>query len=112
MAGGAAGFEFVGEGSQGLVIRRVVIELEQVGALTVHALVPVGFHDHPLLPGRRVATPTRCVHRPTLGIVDQETNERPVELAENGMVGGRGAVVERGTLAAHVDNDFGCQDDR
>ena len=54
VAWGAAGFEFGGDRVFCLVVGRVVVEFEQVGRLTVNALVVVGFHDDPLLPRRRV----------------------------------------------------------
>ena len=69
--------------SQGLSVWRVVVELQQLGALTVDALVTVGFHHNALLTRGRVAAPARRIDRSTFGVMDQEPNECPVELSEH-----------------------------
>ena len=48
MAGGAAGFEFGGDGVLCLLVQRVVVEFEQVWALAINTLMVVGFENDTL----------------------------------------------------------------
>ena len=107
VTGGAAWFEFVGDGTLRALEGRVVIELEQIGALTIDALVAVGLHDHPLLSGRGVATAARRIDRSAFSIVDQQANERVVESTHDRTAGGGSPVIEGDAVTAHMHDDLG-----
>ena len=49
MAWGAARFQFGGDGVSRLLVRRVVVKLKQFRALTIDALVVVGFKNDAFL---------------------------------------------------------------
>ena len=57
MTGGAAGFEFGGDGVLCLLVRRVVVEFEQVWALAINTLMVVSLKNDTLLACRWM-TPT------------------------------------------------------
>ncbi len=55
---GAAGHEFRGDGAPGLVKRWDMVQLQELSALTISALVIVRFENHSFLPGSRVTSTT------------------------------------------------------
>ena len=61
MAWGAAWLEFCGDGVACLFVGRVVVEFENVGALTVNTFVVMSFKHHTLLTRGGVASTVRCV---------------------------------------------------
>ena len=111
MARCAAWFELVGDGPERVLEGRVVVEFEEVRVMAVDTLVAVRLHDHSLLSGRGVAASTRGIDRTAFGVVDQQANERAVELAEHGMAGRGRPIIKRDAVTTHVHDDFGGQVD-
>jgi len=107
MAWRTARFEFLDNCVSALVIVRAVVEFEEVGTLPIGALVAMRFHHDAFLSGRCVALPTRRIDRSAFGIVEQQANERAVELAEHRVAGRGRAVIEGEAVAAHMHHHLG-----
>ncbi len=105
VAGTAAWFEFGGDGVPGLVVGRVVVEFEQISALTVDAFMIVGFENDPFLAGGGVTSTVRRVDRPSLAVVDHHPYERVIESLTDRIVRDRCAVVEGGAIATNMDHE-------
>ncbi len=107
VAGTAARHEFSGEGVPGLLVRRVVVEFEQISGLAVDTFMMVGFENDPFLAGRGMTATVRRVDRPLLAVVDHHPYERLIETLTDRVVGDRCAVVEGGAITTNMDDDFG-----
>ena len=92
-----------------LLVRRVVVELEQVGALAVNTFMIVRFKHDPLLASCGVPPTIRCVDRPTFHVVQQHADEGLVEALAHGIVGDRCAVIERRPVTSQMDDDLSGQ---
>ena len=109
MAWSAAGFEFGRDGVLCLLVRRVVVEFEQVGALTINTLMIVRLQNNTLLARRGMTTTIGCIDRIALDVVQQQPHKRLVKTLTHSIVRNRGAVIERRPIPPHMDDDLGCQ---
>lgn len=111
MAGGAAGFELGGDGPVGLKVRRIVVEFEEFGLLTVDALVVVRFEHNSLLASGGMPPAIRRVDWSTRAVVNHHANKGLIEALADCVVGDRRPVVEGRAVAADMDYDLGDQVD-
>ena len=94
VAGSAPRLEFSGHGVPCLFVRRVVVEFEKLGALTIDAFVVVGLEHDTFLPCGWVAPTVRCIDGLTVNVVQHQANEGLVETLTDCVVGERCPVVE------------------